>query len=103
MAPFGLPQPTVFVTEVDPIIAAPAPKGFPSGQTIVARAWRQPAEVGYCGHVVVASTIEQSPATFTLQFGGSFPINTSWDSLRAVRLFAADYSVPISANGVLKD
>ena len=104
-APFGLPQPTVTVVDTDLVIKAPTPRGFPAAHEIliVAKAWRQAADEGWCGHLVVASAAEQSPAIFTLQLGGSFPANTSWASLRAVRLFAADYVVPIDGSGRLTD
>ena len=69
------------------------------GRTVVARAWRQAAATGYCGHLVVASALEQSPAVFTLQLGGSFPTNTSWDSKRAVS--ARGVLVVLYARGVV--
>ena len=102
-APFGLPQPTVNVTSINLIQSGGKVPGWPRGQEIVARAWRQETNTTWCGHLVVVSGAEQSGATFTLQLGGFSPVDTYWASRRAVRLFAADYQVPISADGQLSD
>ena len=63
-APFGLPQPTVAVVSHELVQTAAVPRGFPSAREIVvvAKAWRQQAQTGWCGHLVVASAAEQSPA-----------------------------------------
>jgi hypothetical protein len=106
-SPFGLPQPRVNVTIIALAIPEPPNRGWPHGHHIVARAWRQEPQNtswGWCGHLVVASGVEQSGATFTLALGGSFPVNSTWWwSRRAVRLFAADYEVPITADGTMTD
>ena len=99
-APFGLPQPSVAITNVT--MLQPAQKGMPSGHHLVAKAWRQPDLVGrnssdpgkYCGHLAVASGLEQTPARFTLQLSGSLPPASS-GPLWATRLFSADYKVAI--------
>ena len=102
-APFGLAQPNVTVVSKEILIPPQGVRGWPAGESVVARAWRQAAPSGYCGHVIVASGAMQSPQKFTLRLGGSFPANQSWSSMRAVRLFAADYAVPVSANGTFSD
>ena len=102
-APFGLAQPNVTVVSKEILIPPQGVRGWPAGESLVARAWRQAAPSGYCGHVIVASGAMQSPQKFTLRLGGSFPANQSWSSMRAVRLFAADYAVLVSANGTFSD
>lgn len=52
---------------------------------------------------MVANGAEQSAQSFTLQLGGSFPVNTSWWSLRVVRMFEADYAITVSPNGSFSD
>ena len=103
-APFGLPQPTVTLTNVTEL--HPTQKDMPSGHHFVARAWRQHDVLSrngtkYCAHLVVVSGAEQTPAMFTVQLNGSFP--TKANGLQwATRLFAADYKVEIE-NGVFSD
>jgi hypothetical protein len=100
-APFGLAQPSVNVIRTSLIIEQSPARGWPSGHLLAAKAWRQAsANGGWCGHLVVASSFEQSPVSFTLQLGGSFPLGKN---LRALRMFDADYVVPISANGTMVD
>lgn len=102
-APFGLPQPTVTLTNVTEL--QPTQKNMPSGHHFAARAWRQQDIVSrngtrYCAHLVVVSGAEQTPAMFTVLLNGSFPKTneTQW----ATRLFAADYKVEID-NGSFSD
>lgn len=52
------------------------------------------------GHIVVANGAEQSSQFFTLKLGGSFPSNTSWWSMRVVRMFDADYAITVSPEGI---
>ena len=51
------------------------------------------------GHIVVANGAEQSSQSFTLKLGGSFPSNTTWWSMRVVRMFDADYAITLSPDG----
>ena len=81
----------------------------------------------YCGHIVVANGAEQSAQSFStftcnlpllvtlrsssdrllaataLQLGGSFPANSTWWSMRVVRMFDADYAITVSPNGTFTD
>ena len=103
-APFGLPQPSVVLTNVTELHSTQ--KGMPSGHHFAARAWRQPDVVShngtmsYCAHLVVVSGAEQTPAMFTVQLNGSFPKANTIQ--RAMRLFAVDYEVEIE-NGAFSD
>jgi hypothetical protein len=103
LAPFGLPQPSVAVTNVTVLL--PEQRDMPSGHHVVAKAWRQPDvternATSYCGHLVIASGVEQSAVRFTVQLSGSFPSGN--EGLWALRLFAADYEVAI-VGGVFSD
>ena len=51
------------------------------------------------GHIVVANGAEQSSQSFTLKLGGSFPSNTTWWSMRVVRMFDVDYAITVSPDG----
>ena len=81
-APFGLPQPNVTVRNHTILLPPTGVGGWAGGSSLTARAWRQaPGLVPnstYCGHIVVANGAEQSAQSFTLQLGGSFPVNSSW-------------------------
>ena len=106
-APFGLPQPNVTVRAKNILLPPIGVSGWAGGESLTARAWRQaPGLVpnsSYCGHVVVANGAEQSAQSFTLQLGGSFPANSSWWSMRVVRMFEADYAITVSPNGTFSD
>ena len=99
-APFGLPQPNVTVRNHTILLPPTGVGGWAGGSSLTARAWRQaPGLVPnstYCGHIVVANGAEQSAQSFTLQLGGSFPRNSSWWSMRVVRMFDADYAITVS-------
>ena len=99
-APFGLPQPNVTVRNHTILLPPTGVGGWAGGSSLTARAWRQaPGLVPnstYCGHIVVANGAEQSAQSFTLQLGGSFPVNSSWWSMRVVRMFDADYAITVS-------
>ena len=108
-APFGLPQPSVAVLRHTILVPPTGVTGWKVGETLSARAWRQaPGLVTggnstYCGHIVVANGAEQSSQAFTLRLGGSFPVNTTWWSMRVVRMFDADYAITVSADGTFSD
>ena len=57
-APFGLPQPIATVVAKQALVPPQGVRGWPSGEAVVARAWRQAAPSGYCGHLVVACVCE---------------------------------------------
>jgi len=108
-APFGLPQSTVTVVSHAALLPPTGVRGWPSGSSLVAAAWRQAAATGYCGHLVVASGAQQSAQSFTFKLGGSFPVNgkgylgnASWAAMRVVRLFDADYAITLE-NGCFTD
>ena len=107
LAPFGLPQPSVDVLNHTILVPPTGVTGWKAGENLSARAWRQaPGLVTgpggnstYCGHIVVANGAEQSSQSFTLRLGGSFPSNTTWWSMRVVRMFDADYAITVSPDG----
>jgi hypothetical protein len=106
-APFGLPQPNVTVRAKKILLPPTGVKGWAGGESLTARAWRQAPDLvpnsSYCGHVVVANGAEQSAQSFTLQLGGSFPVNSTWWSMRVVRMFEADYAITVSSSGTFSD
>jgi hypothetical protein len=108
-SPFGLLQPNVTVRAHKVLLPSTGVSGWSGGESLTARAWRQAAgspgspNFTYCGHLVVANGAEQSAQSFTLQLGGSFPVNTSWWSRRVVRMFDADYAITVSPNGTFSD
>jgi hypothetical protein len=106
-APFGLPQPNVTVRAKKILLSPTGVKGWAGGESLTARAWRQAPDLvpnsSYCGHVVVANGAEQSAQSFTLQLGGSFPVNSTWWSMRVVRMFEADYAITVSSSGTFSD
>ena len=113
-APFGLPQPTVALINVTLLLTEQ--QGMPSGHHFAARAWRQPDVIvgnttRYCGHLVVVSGAEQSPAMFTASLSGERLFSSDAGAGAAggnestptvLRLFAADYKVDL-VNGTFTD